>query len=1629
MSEPKTVWPVFAAFVSELQDEIRADVVTAHLYDRRDDIFYHPVGVGLYDSTTFAKRPPRTDRLAGKIVKRRSPLFTNDALTDPLFGGAFVNREHIHSSVGIPLIRGDEVVGVVFAGYRERGRVSTEHVVRIQAAAARHLVLLGDEDPPVPSPQRARLAPHASRLDFLVRQGCNITSSPTVVWSGAPGDHSFVIRAATGLPARDGIKTISASEPSLLTHAIRQDKPVCLTADDPRVGTVLSEEARLSGWQTLIAVPLSRVQQQKAVLCLFPFVRRSLGDWELTTAILELAFQIEEVLRDEWILESLGLFGIALDRRGNLSDVVPAITQYSVRLFGAGAGSFHPYDAECAQLGQGFPFGLESADSPDRLAIAQQITSTGASVLAGDDAGPIRYPSDGQMITWLAIALIADDELTGILLLDYHAPTQFWQSDRALWFLFSTRAALALRNATLERQKSTRSRVRELTSKLEGELSPQEVTDTLLDGCKAIFACDTEWVESDAHTNGTTPPSQEPHGSTVVVHVGKKVRHGTLILRRRGDEHFHQSDRELVNLLASQADETLERAFEAERREAFRIAIGEVNRAVSRILKIDEVGNELLKTITSGLGFHFAALQIVDREQDTIEAVAGINAPWADEVVQSLTGNDIQAHVCRGDKPIVVDSLEPDARLDSVIHAKFRHDRVVRVFAPITWKETVVGTIEAGFNREEVAKIGDDVVIVLQSLIASFAERIWESTLAAVLETIAANAMKMVGAQSATIHLGSAPGSGNVHQATAGFIGREFLDAYPPREQEQDALGRRAKKAEDVRWIDDATELAVSHGSIACPEALWARDPQRYPHGHGIKAIACLPLRYGGYEGSLYVHYWRPHKFTQDAADLLKQFGREVERAAANVRLMENARNRSRALTRLVAVGRSLAETRRLPELLPLVANSARSILAADLVTISEFDEVNRAFASPVVSTGVDVNPKSLQGGHRQGDSRLALVDAKRNAYGVDARSDKLLCNTDGRAVDDAPFVIREGIASAAGLLLQARERIVGVLYVNYKRHHEFTAHERTIMEGIASYAALAILRAQGAARQLAEQARAIQAIDLKGGRSVAVDRVLDHIVEKCKEYLGIDDGYVTLQLADRRRKHLVIRASRNLEAPSGEPMRIHGKGITARAARTKSHVIVTDIRAEKDEYVEIKAGMASELAVPLLRDGDLVGVLNVESARSQAFAEPEVAFMTALSRQAVTAITNATIVDRWERMWKALAGIASDTDVDGVYRRIAEIGLEITTADEAVIIPWRERGPEIDLASILHLSMAGADPNLRTMLASMATKLVEAEVACLQSGSAPNSITHLDEGGLPVQAIRVPLRLARPVGNVDYGALWLTYLPDNDLKEEDRAVALTFAEQASFALWSAKEIEKGRQAERLVGINILGGNLIHRASNLLGTIPFNVSVVRKAHDSGNRPLLESTLALLEGEVFKVDKLLGAARIMTPMKTGAWEQLSINDLVRDVIDRASTPARVKIISRLSKTNPRLLSHKGAITGIVENLLANAIKAVEPSGTVTVTTEAKDGEVLVRVEDDGRGIPANAADRIFEPFFSSDKNSLGIGLFVAQRLADDLDGRIDVESGRSRGAAFVIRLPERSNKREGEANVQEAATHR
>jgi len=240
-----------------------------------------------------------------------------------------------------------------------------------------------------------------------------------------------------------------------------------------------------------------------------------------------------------------------------------------------------------------------------------------------------------------------------------------------------------------------------------------------------------------------------------------------------------------------------------------------------------------------------------------------------------------------------------------------------------------------------------------------------------------------------------------------------------------------------------------------------------------------------------------------------------------------------------------------------------------------------------------------------------------------------------GDVSGDPRYVL--GLAGARSNLavpLIVGNRVAGVINVESERLYAFTTEHEKLLTVLGTQAALGILafQAQAQLRQRLDQLSALYRISNLASEAGALGVTLHSMLEIAGEV--IPQGQSAVLLLDDAGQHLRVAASQGYQASVRFLEIPVGQGVTGKCAETGLTQVVHDIEALGDEaYIQGIPGARSEVAVPLIADGLIIGVFNAESVQRHAFNEEHVQTLTVIARQAGVVIRSAQLLEETRRL------------------------------------------------------------------------------------------------------------------------------------------------------------------------------------------------------------------------------------------------------------------------------------------------------------------------------------------------------------------------------------------------------------
>jgi len=180
-----------------------------------------------------------------------------------------------------------------------------------------------------------------------------------------------------------------------------------------------------------------------------------------------------------------------------------------------------------------------------------------------------------------------------------------------------------------------------------------------------------------------------------------------------------------------------------------------------------------------------------------------------------------------------------------------------------------------------------------------------------------------------------------------------------------------------------------------------------------------------------------------------------------------------------------------------------------------------------------------------------------------------------------------------------------------------------------------------------------------------------------------------------------------------------------------------------------------------------------------------------------------------------------------------------------------------------------------------------------------------------------------------------------------------------------------------------------------------------------NRKEIRESLNQIKSEAARsrgiTDKFLKATQSALPMVKDVHVHHILDDIL-ELLDRELRFKKITVNRDYQQDCPVIRSDSSQLRQVFQNLILNAVTAVDKEGAIALKTAAEGNRVKVTVEDSGRGIPQKHMGRIFDPLFTTKPEGTGLGLSISADIVKKLGGRISVESEQGKGARFTVELP-------------------
>jgi len=552
----------------------------------------------------------------------------------------------------------------------------------------------------------------------------------------------------------------------------------------------------------------------------------------------------------------------------------------------------------------------------------------------------------------------------------------------------------------------------------------------------------------------------------------------------------------------------------------------------------------------------------------------------------------------------------------------------------------------------------------------------------------------------------------------------------------------------------------------------------------------------------------------------------------------------------------------------------------------------------------------------------------------------------------------------------------------------------------------------------LEEITRAISIIPLK------LNNVLEVIVDYALELIAQPDinyiVYILLLDVEKGELFNIAGTGRGYKhtKKGGCSIKV-GDGIIGHVAKTKNLYVCKDVTND-DHYVELFEGrykIKSEFAVPLVCDDKVLGVINFEADKKDAFSMIDERFFIDYAGESAAAIRNAQLYGQTQ--------ILSET--------LKEFNLF-----------WEKTKAGTSLEKLLNLAK------------SIIAKALEAEVCSLFLGDQGRNdlvlqVTTKEKKHLVEKAEKEinkefiekiakdhkPIRINHGLDNIKaflgipllqednlLGVISVINKQNNSLlkifTKEDEKLLETLSVELVLVMQNVRLHREKVEREKLTALGEMAGKVAHNIMNPLGIIRASAEVAKII--APKEDFLIEELDKITRNVDKVTKfrakLLGFG---TPSK-GELKQVNINQEIKKALDLLKDETMldgIDLNERYGDNIPDLFFVLDDIELVFVSLIRNSIEAMPGGGLLSIESRYLENKSILEViiKDTGMGIPKELIERIFEPFVTSKKDGIicgtGLGLTDSYTIIKSYGGSILVESkgtDKDKGCTFTISLP-------------------
>ena len=510
----------------------------------------------------------------------------------------------------------------------------------------------------------------------------------------------------------------------------------------------------------------------------------------------------------------------------------------------------------------------------------------------------------------------------------------------------------------------------------------------------------------------------------------------------------------------------------------------------------------------------------------------------------------------------------------------------------------------------------------------------------------------------------------------------------------------------------------------------------------------------------------------------------------------------------------------------------------------------------------------------------------------------------------------------------------------------------------------------------------------------------------------------------------LEIHAAKGLPANAGEMKLRLGQGITGWVARTGKPARVGDVSRDK-RYIMLRPEVRSELAVPLAVDGEVRGVLNVDSDKLDAFTDEDQELLEGLAAQAARVIHHTWLYEQLRLKAQLFESLASVSQTINSTLNLDD-ALKVITREACVLMHGR-------MCSLMLLDDSHTWLDLRASYGAGETYLSKPRLSVEESliGVVVRRRKPLQLENIQTSARYQNIEIARREGLIALlsvplifggqviGALNVYKAESYNFSNEEVRILSALAELSAIAIEKARLYERVvdieeqlRRNEKLSALGLLAAEVAHEIRNPLTVMKMlyhslDLQFPESDPRAKDARIIDEKLELLNKIV---EQILDFARTTEPQLS----PVNLNQLVDELgllVRHKLKNQNIQLIRKLQPDLPVVMGESTQLEQAFLNLILNAAEAMPEGGVLSIRSRAVGRDngvashVLIEFKDTGQGMTEEQQRRAFTSVLSTTKRKgTGIGLAIVGRVVETHRGKITLKSRPGSGTTVSVTLP-------------------